>query len=202
MLVDLPKDVQAGILRHAIPFSNTLPLHPSAASIAARDLRQKELQGAIKRVAKMVNMAKKPVIYAGQGVIALPEGPKLLAEFAEKCMIPTTTTVHGLGGFDELNDLSLHMLGMHGSPYANLAMQEADLIIALGARFDDRVTINLEKFAPQARAAEKENRGGIIHFEIMPKNIVSPLAITPLLMISARLPFLEMLIFGTVESIC
>lgn len=58
-------------------------------------------------------MAKKPVIYAGQGVIALPEGPKLLAELAEKCKIPVTTTVHGLGGFDELNDLSLHMLGMH-----------------------------------------------------------------------------------------
>ncbi|CAF9938523.1 MAG: Acetolactate synthase, mitochondrial, partial [Heterodermia speciosa] len=171
VLVDLPKDVQAGILRHAIPLSNTLPLHPSAASIAARDLRQKELQGAINRVAKLINIAKKPVIYAGQGVIALPEGPKLLAKFAEKCKIPTTTTVHGLGGFDELNDLSLHMLGMHGSPYANLAIQEADLILALGARFDDRVTGNLEKFAPQAKAAEKENRGGIIHFEIMPKNI-------------------------------
>lgn len=122
-------------------------------------------------------MAKKPVIYAGQGVIALPEGPKLLAELAEKCKIPVTTTVHGLGGFDELNELSLHMLGMHGSPYANLAMQESDLIIALGARFDDRVTGNLGKFAPQAKAAEKEKRGGIVHFEIMPKNIVSSLSV-------------------------
>ena len=118
-------------------------------------------------------MAKKPVIYAGQGVIAFPEGPKLLAELAEKCKIPVCTTVHGLGGFDELNELSLHMLGMHGSPYANLAMQDSDLIIALGARFDDRVTGSLGKFAPQAKAAEKEGRGGIVHFEIMPKNIVS-----------------------------
>ena len=201
MLVDLPKDVQAGILRHAIPISSTLPLHPSAASIAARDLRQKELQGTISRVAKMINMAKKPVIYAGQGVIAFPEGPKLLAEFAEKCKIPTTTTVHGLGGFDELNDLSLHMLGMHGSPYANLAMQEADLIIALGARFDDRVTINLEKFAPQAKAAEKENRGGIVHFEIMPKNIVSSLVALSLTMISAPLPC-HVLMAGIVKNIC
>lgn len=141
--------------------------------MAARDLNQRQLQGTINRVAKLINKAKKPVIYAGQGVIALPEGPKLLAELAEKCKIPTTTTVHGLGGFDELHDLSLRMLGMHGSPYANLAMQEADLIIALGARFDDRVTGNLEKFAPQAKAAEKEKRGGIVHFEIMPKNIVS-----------------------------
>ena len=64
-------------------------------------------------------------------MIALPEGPKLLSEFAEKCKIPTTTTVQGLGGFDELRDLSLHMIGMHGAPYANLAIQEADLIIAL-----------------------------------------------------------------------
>ena len=139
----------------------------------ARNLGQKQLEDSIQRVAKLVNMAKKPVIYAGQGMIALPEGPKLLAEFAEKCKIPTTTTLQGLGGFDELNDLSLHMLGMHGSPYANLAMQEADLIIALGARFDDRVTGSVAKFAPQAKAAAEEGRGGIVHFEIMPKNIVS-----------------------------
>lgn len=123
-------------------------------------------------------MAKKPVIYAGQGVIALPEGPRLLAELSQKCQIPVTTTLQGLGGFDELNDLSLHMLGMHGSPYANLAMQEADLIIALGARFDDRVTGSVAKFAPEAKAAEKEQRGGIVHFEILPKNIVSRVVLT------------------------
>jgi len=63
------------------------------------------------------------------------------------------------------------MLGMHGSGYANMAMQEADLIIALGARFDDRITCNVAKFAPAAKAAAAEGRGGIIHFEIMPKNI-------------------------------
>ena len=173
VLVDLPKDVQAGILRQAIPTSSTLPMHPSAASLAARDSRQKQHDASIQRVAKLINGAKKPVIYAGQGIIALPEGPKLLMEFAEKCQIPVTTTLQGLGGFDELNDLSLYMLGMHGSPFANLAMQEADVIIALGARFDDRVTGSVAKFAPQAKAAEKEGRGGIVHFEIMPKNIVS-----------------------------
>lgn len=171
VLVDLPKDVQAAILRKPIPMASTLPSHPSAASLVARDLSQKQLEAAIRRVAKLINIAKKPVIYAGQGVIALPEGPKLLKELADKACIPVTTTVQGLGGFDELDEKSLHMLGMHGSPYANMAIQDADLVIALGARFDDRVTGSIAKFAPQAKAAAAEKRGGIVHFEIMPKNI-------------------------------
>lgn len=171
VLVDLPKDVTAAILRHPIPTASTLPSHPSAATLAARDHSKRQLDGAIKRVADLINIAKKPVIYAGQGLIALPEGPKLLKELAEKASIPVTTTLQGLGGFDELDEKSLHMLGMHGSAYANMAMQEADLIIALGARFDDRVTGNIAKFAPQAKAAAAEKRGGIVHFEIQPKNI-------------------------------
>jgi acetolactate synthase-1/2/3 large subunit len=171
VLVDLPKDVTAGILRKAIPMASTLPAHPSQASKAAAELSKRHLANTIERVAKLVNVAKKPVVYAGQGVISLPEGPKLLKELADKASIPVTTTLMGLGGFDELDEKSLHMLGMHGSAYANLAMQEADLIIALGARFDDRVTGSVTKFAPQAKAAAAEGRGGIIHFEIMPKNI-------------------------------
>lgn len=171
VLVDLPKDVQAGILQHAIPTASTLPSRPSAASLAAKEISKQQLQGAIKRVAHLINIAKKPIIYAGQGMIALPEGPTLLKALADKASIPVTTTLQGLGGFDELDDKSLHMLGMHGSPYANMAMQESDLIIALGARFDDRVTGNIAKFAPQAKAAASEKRGGIVHFEIMPKNI-------------------------------
>lgn len=171
VLVDLPKDVTAAILRRPIPMASTLPSHPSAATLAARDLNKRQLDGAIKRVAHLINIAKKPIIYAGQGMIALPEGPELLRELAEKASIPVTTTLQGLGGFDELNEKSLHMLGMHGSAYANMAMQEADLIIALGARFDDRVTGSIAKFAPQAKAAAAEKRGGIVHFEIMPKNI-------------------------------
>ena len=171
VLVDLPKDVTAAILRHPIPMASTLPSHPSAATLAARELSKRQLEDAIKRVADLVNIAKKPILYVGQGLIALPEGPKLLKELADKAQIPVTTTLQGLGGFDELDDKSLHMLGMHGSPYANLAMQEADLIIALGARFDDRVTGNIAKFAPQAKVAAAQKRGGIVHFEIMPKNI-------------------------------
>lgn len=171
VLVDLPKDVTAGILRKAIPMSSTLPTLPSQASRAAAELSKRQLAASIKRVADLVNIAKKPIIYAGQGVISTPEGPKLLKELADKSSIPVTTTLQGLGGFDELDEKALHMLGMHGSAYANLAMQEADLIIALGARFDDRVTGNVTKFAPQAKAAATEGRGGIVHFEIMPKNI-------------------------------
>ncbi|KEF52319.1 acetolactate synthase I/II/III large subunit [Exophiala aquamarina CBS 119918] len=171
VLVDLPKDVTAGILRRPIPMQSTLPAHPSAATLAARELSRRQLNGTINRVADLINVAKKPVIYAGQGVLATPEGPKLLKELADKANVPVTTTLQGLGGFDELDPKSLHMLGMHGAAYANMAMQEADLIIALGARFDDRVTLNIAKFAPQAKAAAAEKRGGIVHFEIMPKNI-------------------------------
>jgi acetolactate synthase-1/2/3 large subunit len=171
VLVDLPKDITAGILRRAIPMASTLPAHQSAATIAARDLAQHQLDGAIERVAALINIAKKPVVYAGQGVIGQPDGPHLLKELSDKAQIPVTTTLQGLGGFDELDPKALHMLGMHGSAYANMAMQEADLIIALGARFDDRVTGNIAKFAPQAKAAAAEKRGGIVHFEIMPKNI-------------------------------
>lgn len=171
VLVDLPKDVTGGILRRSIPMHSTLPSHPSAATVAARDIARRQLDGALARVAGLLNIAKKPVIYAGQGVLGHPDGPKVLKELADKACIPVTTTLQGLGGFDELDPKSLHMLGMHGSAYANMAMQEADLIIALGARFDDRVTGNIAKFAPQAKAAASEKRGGIVHFEVMPKNI-------------------------------
>ncbi|CAI4212123.1 unnamed protein product [Parascedosporium putredinis] len=163
VLVDLPKDVTAGVLRRAIPTESSIP-SLSAASKAALELSRQQLTSSIQRVADLVNQAKQPVIYAGQGMILSEGGPEILRELAEKAYLPVTTTLQGLGAFDELDPKSLHMLGMHGSAYANMAMQEADLIIALGARFDDR-------FAPGARAAAAEGRGGIVHFEIMPKNI-------------------------------
>lgn len=171
VLVDLPKDITAGVLRKAIPTESAIPPLPSAASRAAMELTRRQLSATIRRVAKLINIAKKPVIYAGQGVIQSEGGPALLKALADKSSIPVTTTLHGLGAFDELDEKSLHMLGMHGSAYANLSMQEADLIIALGARFDDRVTLSVSKFAPGAKAAAAESRGGIVHFEIMPKNI-------------------------------
>lgn len=171
VLVDLPKDVTASVLRRAIPTESALPTLPSAATRATMEVTRRYLDNSVRRVANLINIAKKPVIYAGYGVIAAENGPALLKELAEKSSIPVTTTLQGLGAFDELDEKSLHMLGMHGSAYANMAMQNADLIIALGARFDDRVTLNISKFAPAAKAAAAEGRGGIVHFEIMPKNI-------------------------------
>ena len=171
VLVDLPKDVTAGILRRAIPTHSTLPAHPSAATLAAKDMSKRQLEATLNRVAKLVNKAKKPIIYAGQGMLGHPDGPKFLKELSDKAQIPVTTTLQGLGAFDETDPKALHMLGMHGSAYANMSMQDADLIIALGGRFDDRVTGSVAKFAPEAKKAAAEGRGGIVHFEIMPKNI-------------------------------
>ncbi|KAJ1773280.1 Acetolactate synthase, mitochondrial [Coemansia sp. RSA 1843] len=174
VLVDLPKDITGGVLNHAIP--NTRPFLPSrpmpesigrsGANNAARGHQE-----ALQRVAELCNNAKKPIIYAGHGILSSPNGWKLLREFADKANIPVTTTLLGLGAFDELDPKSLHMLGMHGSVYANLSIQSADLVLALGARFDDRVTGNLRHFAPEAKKAALEGRGGIVHFDILPKNI-------------------------------
>lgn len=181
VLVDLPKDVTAGILWQALPFSQTTPNQAALPSRATARPRSRllspssnssvELAPEIRQAADLINKAKRPIIYAGQGMLSSPEGPELLKTLSHRGQIPVTTTLQGLGAFDENDPLSLHMLGMHGSAYANLAMQDADLIIALGARFDDRVTGRVDKFAPHARAAAMEGRGGIIHYEIMPKNI-------------------------------
>jgi acetolactate synthase-1/2/3 large subunit len=169
VLVDLPKDVTASILRQAIPINTTLP--SNALQQITRQATTEFTREAIKRSANIINKAKQPIIYAGAGVLNHPDGPKLLKELADKACIPVTTTIQGLGAFDQRDPKSMDMLGMHGSAAANTAMQHADLIIALGSRFDDRVTGNVAKFAPAAKLAASENRGGIIHFEISPKNI-------------------------------
>ncbi|KAJ2298248.1 Acetolactate synthase, mitochondrial [Coemansia sp. RSA 2706] len=174
VLVDLPKDVTGGVLNRAIPNTRPfLPSRPMPESIGrsgVRDAAQAH-QDALQRVAELCNGAKKPIIYAGHGVLTSPGAWQLLRDFADKANIPVTTTLLGLGAFDELDPKSLHMLGMHGSVYANLSIQSADLVLALGARFDDRVTGNLRQFAPEAKRAALEGRGGIVHFDILPKNI-------------------------------
>lgn len=145
VLVDLPKDVTAAILRQPIPAKSVatgtspyLPTNPRMpASWTSAQAGEASL---ITAAAKMINGAKRPIIYAGNGVLASPKGPELLAKLAANGNIPVTTTLQGLGAFNENDPKSLHMLGMHGSAYANYAVQEADVIIALGARFDDRVT--------------------------------------------------------------
>lgn len=170
VLVDM-KGCSRRIVQKAITSQTSIPGLSGAASRAASELARKQTDATLSRVAQMINRAARPVIYAGQGVVLSPGGPQLLREMAEKCSIPVTTTLQGLGAFDELDGKALHMVGMHGTAYANMAMQEADLIIALGARFDDRVTMNIEKFAPKAYEAEARGEGGIVHFEIVPKNI-------------------------------
>uniref|UniRef100_A0A7S0H0M9 Acetolactate synthase n=1 Tax=Amorphochlora amoebiformis TaxID=1561963 RepID=A0A7S0H0M9_9EUKA len=174
VLVDLPKDVTANVLRSPIPkrFPQLFRKRVlrSRNPMIRKACDQKEWKRSMPKVVDMINKAKRPVVYAGQGIIQA-EAMDLLKEFAEKGNIPVTTTLQGLGGFDEYSPLSLHMLGMHGSAYANYAMQNADVIIAIGARFDDRVTGRLDSFAPAARAASRRGEGGIIHVELLHKNI-------------------------------
>ncbi|POY72715.1 hypothetical protein BMF94_4547 [Rhodotorula taiwanensis] len=186
VLLSLPIDVNMSAVqqavpgwRPALPMGRQLPaLSPkrggpvAATASVARDTLDRLVDTSISRAAELIANAKRPVIYAGQGILATPEGPELLRQLSEKGSIPVTTTMQGLGAFDELDEeRSLHMLGMHGSAYANLAMQSADVIIALGARFDDRITGNPKHFAPAARAASSAGKGGIVHFEISPRNI-------------------------------
>jgi acetolactate synthase-1/2/3 large subunit len=112
--------------------------------------------GQVIAAADMINKAQRPLIYAGGGVI-IAEGAADLKEMAEKCKIPVTTTLMGMGAFPGTNYLYLGMLGMHGTMYANYAIGECDVLIAVGVRFDDRVTGKLEAFAPNA---------SIIHIDI------------------------------------
>ena len=99
----------------------------------------------------MIRRAKRPVIYAGGGLIASGAGDELIA-FAHKTGIPVTTTLMGLGAFPGDDPLSLSFLGMHGTVYANYAVDNCDLLLALGVRFDDRVTGKVSAFASRARS--------------------------------------------------
>ncbi|KAJ3329358.1 Acetolactate synthase, mitochondrial [Blyttiomyces sp. JEL0837] len=170
VLVDLPKDVTAPVLTKPIQGGVQASI-PGRRPLGPTSKPSPSTMASIEKTAKLLNIAQKPILYVGAGMLAHPEGSKVLKELAETANVPVTTTLQGLGSFDEEDPRSLHMLGMHGSAYANLAMQSADLIIALGARFDDRVTGNLKKFAPAAKRAGLTGKGGIIQFEIMPKNI-------------------------------
>jgi len=151
--LDLPKDVMTACLRGA---SLPLPMQPPPLSVDRR---------ALKRVADLLAVAKKPIFYVGQGANHCPDELRALAEAAN---VPVTTTVHAMGTFSEHHPNSMHMLGMHGAAYANFAIQEADLIVAIGSRFDDRTTGVLNRYAPEARKAHEEGRGGFVHFDIEP----------------------------------
>ncbi|MFW5690457.1 MAG: biosynthetic-type acetolactate synthase large subunit [Planctomycetota bacterium] len=116
----------------------------------------------IKAAAEAINESKRPLLYVGGGVLLANASEELRAVMA-KGTLPATTTLLGLGAVDEIDDpLSLRMLGMHGSAAANYAVQECDLLIAVGSRFDDRVTGNLDTFAPHAK---------IVHMDVDPASI-------------------------------
>ena len=168
VFVDLPKDMTASTLKTAVYDQPNLPGY---------HIRELGTSDEIQNVADMINSAKKPILYVGQGAI-LSGASDVLRQCAEKANIPVTTTLQGLGAFDEHSPLSMDMLGMHGAAYANWAMRDADCIIAVGARFDDRVTGKISAFAPGARAAEAEGRGGIIHFDIAPEQINKAVPVT------------------------
>ena len=161
VLIDLPKDITASVLSRHVPYQPHLPGY---------HIRELGTSSEIERVAEMINASDRPLFYCGQGII-LSNASDVLRRCSDQGNIPVTTTLQGLGVFDEQSPHALHMLGMHGSAYANWAMRDADCVISVGARFDDRVTGHIGKFAPGARAAEREGRGGIIHFDIAPENI-------------------------------
>jgi len=152
VLIDLPKD----ILTSKTDFS-----YPEKVKIRSYNPNYKGNLKQIKKSAELIDISEKPVIYAGGGVVS-SNASKELIQFAHHTNIPVTTTLMGLGVFPEDDSLSLKMLGMHGTKYANYAISESDLIIAIGARFDDRITGNISEFAPHAR---------IIHIDIDPTAI-------------------------------
>ena len=115
------------------------------------------------KILELMQKARKPIILAGQGC---NDAPQELAKLAEALQIPVATTLHGLGCFDERSDLALNMVGMHGHPTPNFMFQEADMIICIGSRFDDRITGRMGDYIPAARQAAEEGRGGIIHVDI------------------------------------
>lgn len=152
VVIDLPVDVQM----------NEANFHyPKEINIRGYSPTYFGHKGQIKRIAKAIQASKRPVIYAGGGVV-ISEASKELTELAKKTNIPVTTTLLGLGIFPETDELSLGMLGMHGTVYANHAIMDSDLIIAVGSRFDDRVTGKLEAFAPHAK---------IVHIDIDPSSV-------------------------------
>jgi acetolactate synthase-1/2/3 large subunit len=178
VLIEVPRALNFEVLKRPAPTNSYFKMRMTSGDGAVNLWPAQSIALKLRRVAQLVNKAKRPVLYVGQGMLSRPEGTAILKEFADKAAIAVTTSLQGLGAFDELDPKALHMLGMHGAAHANLAIQHADLIIALGARFDDRVTGNISKFAPEALIAAREDRGGIVHFEIAPKNINKVVAAT------------------------
>ena len=152
VLIDLPKDVQIATTKFEYPESVELRGYKPTYSGNVR---------MVDKAAAMILAAKKPVIYVGGGA-SLTDAHAELKSLAETIQAPVTTTLMGMASFPKRHPLSLGMLGMHGTYYANMAVTNSDLLIALGARFDDRVTGKIATFAPHAK---------IIHVDIDPTSI-------------------------------
>ena len=150
--VDLPKD----ILVKEWPFE-----YPESVHLRSYNPTYDGHPGQIKKAARAIVRAKRPVLYVGGGVISSDASPEL-CELAELTQVPVTQTLMGLGAFPMAHPLSLDMLGMHGTYYANMAVHHSDCLVAVGARFDDRVTGRVDAFAPNAE---------IIHIDIDPSSI-------------------------------
>ena len=158
VLIDLPKDM-----------ITTKSYYSGMKKVSVPSF-EPELNGEnteIKKAAKLISNAKKPLIYAGGGVM-LGKAWDELTKFAERTNIPVTTTLMGLGCFPESKPQALGMLGMHGTWYANMATTECDVLIAVGARFDDRVTGRLDGFSPHSKK---------IHIDIDPSSIDKNVAV-------------------------
>ena len=153
VLIDLPKDVLIAKIKDF--------KYPESVDIIGYKPTYECHQRQVEKALTEILNAKKPIIYIGGGVI-LSNASSELVKFAEKTKIPVTSTLMGLGAFPANNDLFLGMLGMHGTYRANMAITDSDIIIAIGARFDDRVTGKIDEFAPNAK---------IVHIDIDPTSI-------------------------------
>lgn len=152
VVIDIPKDITA----EKVAFE-----YPSEIEMRSYKPTMKGHIGQIRRAVEMIKSAERPMIYTGGGVI-LGNGSEQLRTFTRSLGYPITQTLMGLGAFPASDPLSLGMLGMHGTYEANMGMHHCDVLIAIGARFDDRVTGNLEKFCPDAK---------IIHIDVDPASI-------------------------------
>jgi acetolactate synthase-1/2/3 large subunit len=152
VIIDVPKDVQN---REIVPNYDP-PMNLPGYRTVPQATRQQ-----LEAMLEMIRRSRQPIIYAGGGIIAANAAPALRA-FVERTGIPVAQTVHGLGCFPSEHFLCLQMLGMHGTIYANYAINDADLLLALGVRFDDRVTGKVSEFA---------KRGKIVHVEIDPSEV-------------------------------
>ena len=155
--IDLPKDIMS--LDYDVSLTNLQNFTISNKNVLEKNNNK---YGSIRKFITLLNKSKKPVVVAGNG--CLDSSPEL-REFIKKANIPITTTIHGMGVYDERDFLSLHMLGMHGSVYANYAVQNADMIIGIGCRFDDRITGTIKGYGLKAFQAADKGTGGIVHID-------------------------------------